>query len=155
MDNIVRTLLERIPSFKRWRAVDYDDLPYVVFGEFGSFLQEMIEREPMSDDVLKESFALLNEMAETSDGEVINVLAEVFMRNKRTKRSPDRCSRGKREYCSINLIRFGGVRVHNRPSGDTEGPRSKSMSLPPVDLFERFVSTADTRRGECEGNTNP
>jgi hypothetical protein len=78
----VKVLLKRITIFAEIRAsaesfISHDDdLPYIVYGEFGLFLLRhlTVRHERMGDEVLLEqSFELLSEMLTSSDPEIVNL----------------------------------------------------------------------------------
>lgn len=84
----VHVLLERVPKFALARATNAsymshdDDSPYLVFGDFGLFLKEIIKEHPNTEsksEILRESFELLGEMVTPSDAELSNlVVVNVF-----------------------------------------------------------------------------
>jgi hypothetical protein len=69
----VETLLERVPELAASHDVD-PEVPYAVFGEFGSFLCEQARRHPPDDELLRRCFAFIDEMAASDDDEVLNIL---------------------------------------------------------------------------------
>jgi hypothetical protein len=82
-ENAVKQLLERVPAFAAARAntpwyVSHDDdsSPYLVFGDFGRFLSDLILSGIESGEgraVIEESFALLNEMGSSSNDQLANI----------------------------------------------------------------------------------
>ena len=82
LDNAVEELLKRVPSFAAARAQDEsyishnDDGPYLVYGDFARFLEELIvDRSHTAEagDVLTESFRLLSELATSPNAELANI----------------------------------------------------------------------------------
>jgi hypothetical protein len=80
---LVDTLLDRIPAFAAERQTNEsyvsrdDESPYLVFGDFGLFLLELLKsrlRSREQEQLLKDSFELLSDMATSSDDEVVNVV---------------------------------------------------------------------------------
>lgn len=81
-EHLVDELLKRIPVFATEREIDEsyvshdDDNPYLVFGDFGRFLVNVLRNRAYQIDrekLLADSFELLGEMAISSDDEVVNV----------------------------------------------------------------------------------
>ena len=81
-EHIVDELLKRIPAFAAEREIDEsylsndDDSPYLVFGDFGRFLVNVLRNQTCQmerEKLLADSFELLSEMATSSDDEVINL----------------------------------------------------------------------------------
>lgn len=81
-ENIAAELLVRVPSFARVRErspsfISYrDDRAYLVFGDFGRFLQERMSQPTGDESTLRASFDLLDEMLTSADVELVN-LAQV------------------------------------------------------------------------------
>lgn len=84
-ETAVDELLSRIPAFAEAHAKDEarmagdENLPTVVFGSFARFLANLAKQKPEEHEtpyILSASFKLLNEMATSSNDEVIN-LAEI------------------------------------------------------------------------------
>ena len=77
-DDIVNVLAARIPAFAesdlgREILTSNRDLPYVVFGNFGSFLNQLLLLAPSSDPTVEASFQLLNEMGRSPDQRVLDL----------------------------------------------------------------------------------
>jgi hypothetical protein len=77
-DDIVNVLVERIPAFVesdlgREVLAGDRDLPYVVFGGFASFLNQLLLIVPPTDSAVQASFQLLNEMAGSADQRVLDL----------------------------------------------------------------------------------
>jgi hypothetical protein len=81
-DNVVAALLERVSAFARARATDesfisHDDGgPYLCFGDLGLYLREVLDRGPHTPEeaeAVRQSFALLDEMGNSPDPEVVNI----------------------------------------------------------------------------------
>ena len=87
-ENVVGELLRRIPSFAAVRNTDEsyisndDDSPHLVFADFSRFLLEHLYTQSEgegNEQMLAQSFKLLDEMLTSSDGLVVNVAqVEVF-----------------------------------------------------------------------------
>jgi hypothetical protein len=79
-DHMVNVLAARVPAFAE-SALGRDaltasrDLPYVVFGNFASFLNELLLRAPSSDPTVEASFRLLNEMGSSHDRRVVDLVS--------------------------------------------------------------------------------
>lgn len=71
--NAVSQLLEKIPELASYRPGFEADLPYDTFGSFALFLCDEI-RAGRNKDLLDRAFEVLNEMADSSDREVLNLL---------------------------------------------------------------------------------
>ena len=77
-DDMVNILAARVPAFAesdlgREVLTANRDLPYVVFGNFASFLNQLLLREPSSDPTVDASFQLLNEMGSSADRRVVDL----------------------------------------------------------------------------------
>ncbi|MFY9620739.1 MAG: hypothetical protein WAQ99_13090 [Pyrinomonadaceae bacterium] len=81
----MRILLEEIPAFALERSrndtsLSHElDLPYLVYGDFGFFLRDVLEtttNSPDRENLLRQGFDLLSEMLTSSDPKIVN-LAEV------------------------------------------------------------------------------
>jgi hypothetical protein len=69
---LLSTLKRRVPEF-----VSDDlflDLPYVVFGEFATFVIERLRQYGNDDPVVKRSFGLINDMFVDDDREMVNII---------------------------------------------------------------------------------
>lgn len=82
-DSLVQELFKRVPAFAIEREVDEsyiscdDDSPYLVFGDFSRFLVDLImvtHHEPAQERLLSDCFKLLDDMATSTDDEVVNVV---------------------------------------------------------------------------------
>ena len=73
-ETAVEILLDRVPEFrdKGWDR-ENADLPMVVFGNLASFLNERLLTLPQSNPTVQASFALLNEMGNSTDQRVVNL----------------------------------------------------------------------------------
>jgi hypothetical protein len=71
--NVVDALLRRVPEFVDSGEQWYPDLPHDVFGTFAIWLCGLIAQEAGST-VIDRALALMNEMAESDDDEVVNLL---------------------------------------------------------------------------------
>jgi hypothetical protein len=83
-ENATATLLERVPAFAEARAGDDsfishdDDGPYLCFGDLDRYLLELLGREsntPREAETTRQIFGLLNEMGNSSDPNVVNIVA--------------------------------------------------------------------------------
>ncbi|HEX2271540.1 MAG TPA: hypothetical protein VHH35_18490 [Pyrinomonadaceae bacterium] len=80
-ESAVEELLRRIPAFATERAKDEsyisydDDSPYLVYGDFARFLEQLILNRSRSatEGILAESFALLSELATSPNDEVADL----------------------------------------------------------------------------------
>jgi hypothetical protein len=80
-ERAVEELLRRIPAFAAERARDEsyisyaDDSPYLVYGDFARFLEQLILNRSSSamEGILAESFALLSELATSPNDEVADL----------------------------------------------------------------------------------
>lgn|SRR6266850_4625780 len=77
-DDMVDTLVGRIPAFAesdlgREVLAGSRDLPYVVFGGFASFLNQLVSSVAPLDPTVQTSFQLLNEMASSADQRIVNL----------------------------------------------------------------------------------
>ena len=75
-------LLERVPALARARATDEscishdDDGPYLCFGDLGLYLRGVLDRVTHTAEeaeTVRQSFALLDEMGNSPDPEVVNI----------------------------------------------------------------------------------
>ena len=66
----VKLLLDRMPEFGARLDTGDLDLPYVVFGFFAQYLLDLSEGDP----ILDRAVAFLNELAETGDPELENLV---------------------------------------------------------------------------------
>jgi hypothetical protein len=73
-ETAVEILLDRIPEFrdKGWDRKNAD-LPMMVFGNLASVLNERLLTLPQSNPTVQPSFALLNEMGNSTDQRVVNL----------------------------------------------------------------------------------
>ena len=85
-DDAVGLLFEHFPEFRRRMAGEYgekldeiDSLPHAVFGEFTRFVVDLLTFGSRSD--LKEAFALIEEMSQSSDERTRNVVQVSFLEN--------------------------------------------------------------------------
>lgn len=70
---------ERDDSF-----ISHDDSPYLVFGDFGRFLVDVItgrEHQAEREGIVVASFKLLDEMAESRDDRIVNVAETTVFEN--------------------------------------------------------------------------
>ena len=69
---LLRTLKHRVPEF----AADdlFLDLPYVVFGEFASFIIERLGKHGGDDPVVRRAFDLVNDLFFEGDPETVNII---------------------------------------------------------------------------------
>ena len=83
-ENVVAALRERVPAFAAARFKDEsfisheDDSPYLCFGDLGRFLLDLVSRKSNTAeeiDTIRGSFDLLNEMGNSSNPEVVNIVA--------------------------------------------------------------------------------
>lgn len=79
-DGMVDMLAARVPAFAesdwgREVLTASRDLPYVVFGSFASFLNQLLLRVPSSDPTVEASFQLLNEMGGSADQRVVDLVS--------------------------------------------------------------------------------
>ena len=77
-DDMIDVLVARVPAFAEsdsGREVLARDrhLPYVVFGRFASFLNELLSRVLPADATVQASFQLLNEMGNSADQRVVKL----------------------------------------------------------------------------------
>jgi|GEM_PF-3658428 len=70
---LVEELVRRVPEFPAEQKGWYADLPYEAFGTFALFLCCNI-RSGATNEFLERAFSLLNEMALSSDAEVLDLL---------------------------------------------------------------------------------
>jgi hypothetical protein len=79
---LIHELVKRVPAFATEREINKsylshdDDDPYLVFGDFGRFLVNVIRNQAYQmerEKLLTDSFELLSEMATSSDDQVVNV----------------------------------------------------------------------------------
>ncbi|HKO61399.1 MAG TPA: hypothetical protein VJV03_09585 [Pyrinomonadaceae bacterium] len=78
------TLLKRVPAFAEARTEDDsfishdDDGPYLCFGDLDRYLLELLTQEsntPHAAETTRQIFELLNEMGNSSDPNVVNIVA--------------------------------------------------------------------------------
>lgn len=122
-DRIVETLFERVPAFRESRLVreslprDSHDLPYVVFGRFASFLNDLIPKVSPSDPTIQASFKLLNEMGNSSEQRVQDLAAigtfEVLTDSNASIRAARQLLYGRAIDRFEEMIRFWGVEVRD------------------------------------------
>lgn len=79
-DDMVDMLVQRVPSFAesdegREVLSANRDLPYVVFGNFASFLNQLLLRVPSADPTVEASFQLLNAMGSSDDRRVVDLVS--------------------------------------------------------------------------------
>ena len=84
LNDAVETLLNRVPEFAIARAQDSsfmshgnDDIPYLVFGDFGLFLRQYLAagRGRLEDEsIVQSGFGLLDEMLTSNDAELMNLV---------------------------------------------------------------------------------
>ena len=73
-ERIVDILLQKVPGVREVEDVAGNrELPQVVFGAFGTYLNDRLATHAMSDSEVQASFELLNEMASSSDWQVANL----------------------------------------------------------------------------------
>lgn len=77
-DEMVDVLVTRVPAFAesdfgREVLTGDRDLPYVVFGSFASFLNQLLSRVAPSDSTVQASFQLLNEMGSSTDQRIVDL----------------------------------------------------------------------------------
>ena len=75
---LANLLFQRIPEYKKKyelenNAIDFTDGVYLFMNEFASFLCNEIEKDPTSD-VVDKSFIFINEVGESHNLEIINVV---------------------------------------------------------------------------------
>ena len=89
-ENLVAELLQRVPVFARERERDDsfishdDDSPYLVFGDLGRFLVDVItgrEHQAEREEIVAASFRLLDEMATSRDDFIVNVAETTVFEN--------------------------------------------------------------------------
>jgi hypothetical protein len=74
-DLAVKTLMDALPEFVRSSAGWSPELPYVVYGDFASYVSKLIgDQSEQSRSELQRAFSLINSLAEAGDDEVINLL---------------------------------------------------------------------------------
>lgn len=83
LNEAVELLLNQVPEFAEARSRDAsfmsydDDSPYLVFGDFGLFLQEQLKNRPLLEankDWLQSSVAVIDKLLTSSDPEVSNLV---------------------------------------------------------------------------------
>ena len=83
LNEAVQLLLSQVPEFAEARSRDvsfmsYDnDSPYLVFGDFGLFLQEQLKNKPLhgaNEDWLQPSVDVIDKLLTSSDPEVSNLI---------------------------------------------------------------------------------
>lgn len=73
--NAVEALLRRVPEFSRDTEGWHADLPYDVFGNLGLYLRDLFRKPRQYPELLARIFNLLNEMSESEDEELVNLVA--------------------------------------------------------------------------------
>jgi hypothetical protein len=83
-ENATSVLLERVPAFAEVRAEDDsfishdDDSAYLCFGDLDRYLLELLAQESNTSsetETIEQIFQLLNEMGNSSDPNVVNIVA--------------------------------------------------------------------------------
>jgi hypothetical protein len=83
-ENATAALLKRVPAFAAARAEDdsfishEDDSAYLCFGDLDRYLAELLSRGSSTAaevETISQIFQLLNEMGNSSDAEVVNIVA--------------------------------------------------------------------------------
>ena len=83
-ENAAAVLLERVPAFAGARAEDdsfishEDDSAYLCFGDLDRYIRELLSRGSSTAaeaETITQIFQLLNEMGNSSDPEVVNIVA--------------------------------------------------------------------------------
>lgn len=79
-ENLLNELFKKFPDFKRKMAYDLDDLLiYNVIGDFATDFQKNYIDSKISECDIEEFFSFINEMANSADIEVKNILVvEIF-----------------------------------------------------------------------------
>ena len=81
-EHLVDELVKRVPAFAKEREINEsylshdDDDPYLVFGDFGRFLVDVLRNRACQmerEKLLTDSFDFLGEMATSPDDQVVNV----------------------------------------------------------------------------------
>jgi len=77
---MVDVLVSRVPAFSESESgrdvlTANRDLPYVVFGSFASFLNQLLLTASLHDSTVQASFQLLNEMGNSTDARVVDLAA--------------------------------------------------------------------------------
>lgn len=73
-DNCVSELIRKIPEYPQAEYEDDIELPYIVFGGFARFLQKLMDSKQIHKNVLERAFEFLNEMADSTDPTMENLL---------------------------------------------------------------------------------
>lgn len=86
VENFIEQLLKSFPKFID--EMKPDDLqPYMLFGDFGIYIRNLIDSGDCNDAEINKIFSFLNKMGECSDAGVHNVLAvgvlEIILDNKK------------------------------------------------------------------------
>jgi hypothetical protein len=123
-EDIVKTLLERVPAFRRSKMTErllelhkeeVHHLDYVVFGHLASFLNDLLPRVSHSDPTIQASFELLNEMGNSSDPRLQRLAAigtfEVLTDSPASIRAARQLLYGRAIDLFEEMIRIWGVEV--------------------------------------------
>lgn len=82
-EKIMTNLIEKFPDFKKSQCYEKEELtPYNVFGDFAVYIQDGLSASSISVDELKKASAFMNNMADSQDKYIQNLLVvgvfEVF-----------------------------------------------------------------------------
>ena len=66
--------MDWVPEFAA-RARRWDDLPFVVLGNFGLFIRELLQEVSKNDELLRRCFRFVELMVESKDERVVNLAA--------------------------------------------------------------------------------
>lgn len=73
IESFTKKLVRNFPGFINEMKPD-DSKPYMLFGDFGIYVRDLIDHGNCDKTELKKIFRFLNEMGESSDEEVHNLL---------------------------------------------------------------------------------
>ncbi len=73
IEKFTENLIENFPKFIQEMNPD-DSQPYMIFGDFGIYIRNLIDRGNYNEAELNRIFQFLNEMGESSDKDVHNLL---------------------------------------------------------------------------------
>ncbi len=73
--NVIETLLQRVPELSRDTDGWHTDLPYDVFGNLGLYVRDLFRKPEQNRELLARIFCLLNEISESGDERLVNLLA--------------------------------------------------------------------------------
>jgi hypothetical protein len=119
MSDVVSTLMHEVPEFaasfdadKALSAEDRTD-PYIVFGEFGSFLRTVVPQRSLEDPTVLASFRLLTALAGSENPEVYDLVSagtlELLLDTPETIRAARQLLYGRALDAFEELVRQWGV----------------------------------------------